>query len=567
VSNTGTVTLDAGGDPNAVFVIHIGGALTMAAGAHVTLAGGANPSHVFWQVNGAAGIGANAKFAGTLMALDAIAMGAGTEVNGRALARNGAVSLDSNEFYSAPPVVTIVGGDTAITTDTTPTISGATDVMAPAVVTVTIAGQTLTATPSGGSWSATAPILANGTYPVVASTSDGAGNPGSATQQLTVDTVLPVVTIDGGPSVATNDSTPTLTGTSDVAPGTVVRVSVDSQPLTALVQPGGTWNVTPTALGDGTRTVTAYVTDPAGNESSASKELTVDTAAAAVTIAGGANALTNDATPAVAGTADVAPGTPVTVTLADETLIGSVQEGGTWSVSAAALSDGPHRIVLSVSDAAGNEAGATQTLTVDTVSPKVAITSATTTADADPTIAGTSDAAPGTIVSVSIAGQTATTLVQTSGRWKATPDFVGKGKWPVVASVPDPAGNVGRAKQTLTITTNRNSGSGVGSNGQPGTQPHLTLFLSAGSFEAARGERVKVPFVLNGPAKVTLTVLRGKRLVAKRSTTCKNAGRCSLTWNGRIKHKLAGRGTYKIKVRAVSPAGTSARDAAKVRIT
>ncbi|MEA2496640.1 MAG: hypothetical protein QOJ29_4551, partial [Thermoleophilaceae bacterium] len=72
---------------------------------------------------------------------------------------------------------------------------------------------------------------------------------------------------------------------------------------------------------------------------------------------------------------------------------------------------------------------------------------------------------------------------------------------------------------------------------------------------------------LNGPAKVTLTVLRGKRLVAKRSTTCKNAGRCSLTWNGRIKHKHAGRGTYKIKVRAVSPAGTSARDAAKVRIT
>ena len=164
-------------------------------------------------------------------------------VNGRAFARNGALTLDANEFYSAPPVVTIAGGATAITTDTTPTISGTTDVEAPAVVTVTVNGQTLTATPSGGAWSVTSAILANGTYPVVASVIDGAGNPGSATQQLTVDTVLPVVTLDGGPSVTTNDPTPTIAGTSDVAPGTVVHVTVDSQTLTALVQSGGTWNV------------------------------------------------------------------------------------------------------------------------------------------------------------------------------------------------------------------------------------------------------------------------------------------------------------------------------------
>ena len=423
MANTGTVTLDGGGDPNAVFVFKVGGALTMAAGARVTLTNGAQASRVFWQVNGAAAVGANVKFAGTLMALDAVAIGAGTEVNGRALARNGAVSLDSNEFYSAPPVVTIAGGAAAITTDTTPTISGTTDVEAPGVVTVTVAGQTLTATPADGAWSVTSAILANGTYPVVASVSDGAGNPGSATQQLTVDTVLPVVTIDGGPSVTTNDPTPTIAGTSDVAPGTVVRVAVDAQTLTALVQPGGTWNVTPTALADGTRTVTASVNDPAGNEGTDSQVLTVDTAAPAVTIAGGANALTNDATPDISGTADVAPGTTVTVTLADQTLTALVQGDGTWSVTAAALSDGPHRVVMSVSDAAGNPASATQTLTVDTVSPIVAITggATATTNDVTPTIAGTSDAAPGTTVTVSIAGQTMTTLLQANGTWNATP--------------------------------------------------------------------------------------------------------------------------------------------------
>ena len=229
VSNTGTVTLDGEGDPNAVFVFQVDGAMAMAAGSHVVLTDGAQASRVFWQVNGAGAIGANADFAGTLMALDAVAVGNGSLVNGRAFARNGALTLDANEFYSAPPVVTITGGATAITTDTTPTISGTTDVEAPAVVTVTIDGQTLTATPSGGAWSVTSAILANGTYPVVASVSDGAGNPGSATQQLTVDTVLPVVTLDGGASVTTNDPTPTIAGTSDVAPGTVVRVAVDSQ--------------------------------------------------------------------------------------------------------------------------------------------------------------------------------------------------------------------------------------------------------------------------------------------------------------------------------------------------
>jgi hypothetical protein len=591
VSNTGTVILDGGNNPNAVFVFQIGGALTMAAGARVILSNGTQASRVFWQVNGAGAVGAGAKFAGTLMALDAVGMGAGTQVNGRALARNGAVSLDSNEFYSAPPVVTIAGGPTAITNRTTPTISGTTDVMAPGVVKVTIAGQTLTATPSAGAWSVTSAMLANGTYPVVASTSDGAGNLGSATQQLTINTVLPVVSIDGGPSVTTNDPTRTIAGSSDVAPGTVVRVTVDSQTLTALVQSAGTWNVAPTALTDGTRTVTASVTDPAGNNGTRSQTLTVNTVAPAVTITGGANALTNHATPDISGTANVAAGTTVTVTLADQTLTGLVQGGGAWSVTAAALSDGPHRVVMSVSDAAGNRASYTQTLTVDTVSPFVAITggATSTTNNLDPTIAGTTDAAPGSTVTVSIAGQTMTTLVQANGTWNATPAPVGEGTWLVVASVPDPAGNVGSARQVLTIATRAPSGSGAagqaggtgraggngstGSTGQAGgigsrrAGARLVASLSAVSFRVAHGKPLRVSFVLSGPAKVTLTVLRGKKVVATVNTTSPRAGRGWLTWNGRIKGKLAPRGAYNIMVRAASPTGAFTRDTAALRIT
>ena len=145
-SNTSTVTLDGQGDPNAVFVFQVGGAMTTAALSHVVLVNGAQASRVFWQVNGAGGIGAGATFAGTMIALDAVAVGHGTVVNGRVLALNGALTLDDNQVYSAPPVVTISGGTTAITTDTTPTISGTTDVTAPALVTVTVNGQTLTTT-------------------------------------------------------------------------------------------------------------------------------------------------------------------------------------------------------------------------------------------------------------------------------------------------------------------------------------------------------------------------------------------------------------------------------------
>ncbi|MDX6539529.1 MAG: hypothetical protein QOI71_1139 [Gaiellales bacterium] len=486
VSNTGTVTLDGGGNPNAVFVFQVNGAMAMAAGSHVVLINGARASRVFWQVNGAGAIGASAGFAGTLMALDAVAVGNGSVVNGRAFARNGALTLDDNEFYSAPPVVTIAGGAGTITTDTTPTISGTTDVEAPATVTVTINGQTLTATPSDGAWSVTSAMLANATYAVVSSVSDGAGNPGTATQQLTVDTVLPVIALDGGPSVTTNDPTPTIAGTSDVDPGVVVHVVVGSQTLTALVQPGGRWNVTPQALSDGTRTVTAAVSDPAGNPGTVSQALTVDTSAPAVTVAGGTTALTNDATPAISGTAAVAAGTSMAVTLADETLPGVVQGNGTWSVTASSLSDGPHRVILTVSDAAGNATSFTQTLTVDTVSPAIAITGGAiaTTNDFDPTITGISDAAAGTIVTVSIAGQTMTTLLQANGAWNATPTALAAGQWAVVASVPDPAGNVGSAGQMLSIAARATSGPGgtgatgitgpTGVTGSTGSAPTLT---------------------------------------------------------------------------------------------
>lgn len=372
-SNTGTVTLDGGGDPDAVFVFQINGALSFAAGSQVVLTNGAQASRVFWQVNGAGAIGAGGRFVGTMIATDAVAMGNGTLVNGRAIALNGALTLDNNQFYGAPPIVTIDGGETGYTTDTTPTITGTSNIDPPGEVTVTIAGQTLTATPVDGIWSVTSGILPNATYPVEASVIDAAGNTGAATQNLTVDTVPPVITLDGGDSMETNTPTPTISGTTDVVANTVVEVSIDSQTLNVLVQGDQSWNIRAANLPDGTYQVAAAVSDPAGNESIATQAITVDTTPPEVTTSGGSDATTTDTTPTISGTADVPAGTTVRVVIGNQTLTGVVGSDQRWSVNAGALSAGHYWYIVTTSDAAGNEVSIERMLTIEAVPPPVVI--------------------------------------------------------------------------------------------------------------------------------------------------------------------------------------------------
>jgi Ice-binding-like len=96
VGLTGTVTLDAQGDPNAVFIFQIGSALTTASGSVVNLINGANPCNVFWQIGSSATLGTGSTFAGNILALTSITVTTGVTLNGRALARNGAVTLDSD---------------------------------------------------------------------------------------------------------------------------------------------------------------------------------------------------------------------------------------------------------------------------------------------------------------------------------------------------------------------------------------------------------------------------------------------------------------------------------------
>lgn len=95
---TGTVTLDAHGDPDAVFLFQIASALVTAPNSTVSIVNGGQSCNVYWQVGSSATIDTDTTFVGTVMALTSISLNTGATVNGRALARNGSVTLDDNTF-------------------------------------------------------------------------------------------------------------------------------------------------------------------------------------------------------------------------------------------------------------------------------------------------------------------------------------------------------------------------------------------------------------------------------------------------------------------------------------
>lgn len=91
---TGTLTLNAAGDPNAVFIFLMASSLTTASSSKVVLQNGAQACHVFWQVGSSATLGSYSSFVGNILALTSIDMGTYATVDGRLLAQNGAVTLD-----------------------------------------------------------------------------------------------------------------------------------------------------------------------------------------------------------------------------------------------------------------------------------------------------------------------------------------------------------------------------------------------------------------------------------------------------------------------------------------
>jgi len=103
---TGALTLDGLGNPNALFLFKIGSTLTTASGSTVTVINaGSGCNNVYWQVGSSATLGTGTSFAGDILALTSITLTTGANTSGRALARNGAVTLDTNNVNTCGPGV------------------------------------------------------------------------------------------------------------------------------------------------------------------------------------------------------------------------------------------------------------------------------------------------------------------------------------------------------------------------------------------------------------------------------------------------------------------------------
>ena len=366
-----------------------------------------------------------------------------------------------------------------VSRDTTPTISGKTDVPAGTVVTITVTGkdghpQVVTTTvKDDGSFEVDVPeALPEGPVSVEAVVKDPAGNEGKASDNGTIDTTAPVITVDAPDN--TSDNTPLISGTTDAPAGSIVSITVtDSQgsvqTVSTSVGADGRYSVeVPKALAEGRYTAEAAVKDPAGNEGKASDNGSVDTTAA-ITVE--APDLSNDNTPTLTGTTtDVEEGQTVTLTVTDsrggsQVVTATVQADGSYQAEVPnALPDGRYSVEAVVSDKAGNRAEARDDNNgkgnvIDTTAPVITVDAPDNTSDNTPLISGTTDAPAGSIVSITVTDsqgsvQTVSTSVGADGRYSVeVPKALAEGRYTAEAAVKDPAGNEGRASDNGSIDT------------------------------------------------------------------------------------------------------------------
>ncbi|HFN3650124.1 Ig-like domain-containing protein [Enterobacter hormaechei] len=397
------------------------------------------------------------------------------------------------------PTVTIdtVAGDNVINGSEAAAgvvISGTTTAEVGQTVTVTFGGNSYTAqVQQGGVWSVNVPgtdlsALADNGYTVQVSVSDAAGNPGSAGKAITLDTTPPTVSFN---VVAGDDVINSVEhGQAQIVSGTATGASVGdkliitigSNQYTTTVDASGKWSVgVPasdiSALTDGTVTLSATITDSAGNSSTQTHDVVVNTASVALTV----NTLSGDdvINAAEAGaslvingsSAQFASGTQVTITLNGKSYTATIQSDGSWTTTVPAadvgtLADGAsYQVSVSAQDSAGNSASATHTISVDTTAPVISVNTLSgddvlNAAEAQQplTVHGSSSAEAGQTVTVTLGGKTYTALVGSDGTWTldvpaADLANLSEGALTVTASVNDKAGNNGQTTHTLTVDT------------------------------------------------------------------------------------------------------------------
>ncbi|WP_345773475.1 Ig-like domain-containing protein, partial [Azospirillum brasilense] len=436
------------------------------------------------------GSGAWSMVPGTTLADGDWTLTAKVTVSGVESGESGPLLVTIDTGASAPTSLALAtssnSGSTAdtLTNVTAPVIAGT---VGEAGVVVLYEGATALGTvtaAAAGAWSITAASLSNGAHTLSATVIDAAGNTSSASTALTVtiDTGANApsgLALTGGSNsgstadTLTNVTAPVIAGTVGEA-GVVVLYEGATALGTVTAAAAGAWSITAASLSDGAHTLSATVTDAAGNTSSASTALTVtiDTGASSPTglaLAAASNSgstadtLTNVTAPVIAGTVGEA---GVVVLYEGATALGTVTAAaaGAWSITAASLSNGAHTLSATVTDAAGNTSSASTalTVTIDTgaSSPTglalAAASNSGSTADtltnvSAPVITG-SVAEAGVVVLYEGATALGTVTAAAAGAWSITAASLSDGVHTLSATVTDAAGNTSSASTALTVT-------------------------------------------------------------------------------------------------------------------
>ncbi|EJZ0130337.1 Ig-like domain-containing protein [Escherichia coli] len=374
------------------------------------------------------------------------------------------------------------------------TISGSSTAEAGQTVTVTLNGVTYSGSvQADGSWSVSLPTadLSNLTasqYTVSASVSDKAGNPASANHGLAVDLTVPVLTIntvsgDDIINAAEHGQALVISGSSTGGEaGDVITVTLNSKTYTTMLDASGNWSVgvpaaDVTALGSGPQTITAAITDAAGNSDDASRTVTVNLAAPTI----GINTIATDdvikatekgADLQITGTSNQPAGTTITVTLNGQNYTATTDSNGNWSATVpasavSALGEANYTVTANVTDTAGNSNSASHNVLVNSALPAVTINAVATddiinaaeSGNAQTISGQVTGAAQGDTVTVTLGGNTYTATVQSNLSWSvdvpaADIQALGNGDLTVNASVTNGVGNTGSGSRDITIDAN-----------------------------------------------------------------------------------------------------------------
>lgn len=478
---------------------------------------------------------------------------------------DGDETLDGPGFVidTTPPAIAVTSGTGSVgdlhnATDFAEGVTLTGTGEAGALAEITIDGVTRTTTiAQDGTWSATweAGVLEAGEYTtdVVIVARDAFGNSTTLADTVVIDTITDLSIdsgVEGDDIINADEASDGVTFTGQAQPGSTVEITFAGVTTTVIATAGGTWAASFAAgdipTGEQELTLTAVATDAAGNSSSASSIVNVDTLVNALSYtstSGGADGVLNaaEAASGMVVTGKVEPGSTVMVTLEGTTKAADVAADGSWSVTFAPgeVPGGTYTTTMTAvaTDAAGNTRSATQEVTVDTDASVLTINSPVegddlvNGAEASDGVMLTGTADPGALISVTMAGITTEVVTGADGAWNAffAAGDVAQGTYmaEITATTTDAAGNTATASHSVEVDTrvdnlsisNPIAGDDVVSGAEQSAGIDITGTTEVGSTVMVTLGDVRVPAQVDAAGNWTATFSAGQIPAGEYETT------------------------------------------------